>query len=128
MFKERTIQRLLIMGQDKGIESQSTVARSKSTKKQLADIQRQRELWQKECAAEKQRLSAMEREKEETIELYRGQLQDAMFKISALTHSEHELQRQLSQLMDIAKSELPEGLINGIESGHVQPKKKRAHR
>lgn len=41
------------MGTMKGIETEKSVARSKSTKKQRADANRQRELWDQEHAAEK---------------------------------------------------------------------------
>lgn len=94
-LKENAIEKLLIMGTSKGIESEKSINRSKSTKKQRVDINRQREMWNQEHAVEMKRMREMEIKKDKEIDFYRAQLQDAMLKVGSLTHEHHELDRQL---------------------------------
>lgn len=127
-MKDNAVEKLFMMGTNKGIETEKPVSRVKSTKKQRADLNRQRELWEQEHAEEKRRMRELERQKEKELEFYRGQLQEAMEKISSLNHSNHDLIRQLNSLKNAAGPELTKCLINGIAAGHVQSKKKRAYR
>lgn len=125
-MKDNAIEKLLIMGTSKGIESEKAVTRSKSTKKQRAvDLNRQRELWEQEHATEKKRMRDIERQKNEEIDFYRAQMQETMGKISNLTSTNHELERQLTELKAVAGPELTKCLMAGIAAGHVQTKKKR---
>jgi hypothetical protein len=97
-LKENAIEKLLIMGTSKGIANEKSVTRSKSTKKQRADDNRQRELWAQEHAAELKRMREIESQKDKEIDFYRGQLQEAMSKMANLAHANHDLNRQLSEI------------------------------
>jgi hypothetical protein len=127
-LKQNAIEKLFTIGRDKGIEAESAASRTKSTKKQRADIQRARELWDRDHAKEKQRLLQSEREKEDQLQYHRNQLQDAMLEINRLVNSERELQRQLAEYQNIHGAQLPKGLLDGIATGLIQPKKKRINR
>ncbi|KAI6182913.1 Non-specific serine/threonine protein kinase [Aphelenchoides bicaudatus] len=122
-LKENAIEKLLIMGTSKGIESEKSINRSKSTKKQRVDINRQREMWNQEHAVEMKRMREMEIKKDKEIDFYRAQLQDAMLKVGSLTHEHHELDRQLKEIQAVLGPDL-KPLMNGIAAGHVQSKKK----
>lgn len=127
-LKENAIKKLLDIGRAKGIEPENAASHTKANKKQRADIQRAREIWDKEHALEKQRLREMEREREGYLQDQRNQLQDAMLQINKLANSERELKRQLAELKEIAGPQLPKGLLDGIATGLIQPKKKRINR
>lgn len=127
-MKNNAVEKLLIMGTNKGIENEKALSRSKSTKKQRADLNRQRELWERDQAVERQRMRESEKEKEKEVEFYRGQVQDMMIKHAHVTQANHDLENQLKALKAVAGPELTKCLMNGIAAGHVQSKKKRVYR
>ncbi|KAI6225757.1 hypothetical protein M3Y95_00730800 [Aphelenchoides besseyi] len=122
-LKKNAIDKLLIMGTTKGIETEHQSNRTKGGKKQQTEMKRQREMWDQEHAKERQDWKKRETVLENELDLTRSYLQEEMNKNMNLKQHQHDMERQLNFLRDQVPPAVARHAANGM-SDCVSKKKR----